>query len=428
MKDKNIITKRMSSDPYFRVGLCKDGERKMLKDPKPHKSKVIKNNTSPKWTEPKWTCSLPAPNGADAILIEINDWDLIGKDDEIKRIVIPLKGVATDSRNYFEVVREYGYTSSSEHVKDEVAPASFNSSIGSVKVAITFEGKLWASTKSAEEEKFVASVSESKLDMSKIKAAVDTFLKSADAKNGYTIKSKAQLQNFLEKSGLIQTILDFDAFSMKNLSVFHPDKLAIESYHKSRIADSVEWKDQQLDLLWAMCDADGNGAVEFSEIIMVLAMLSNSDPVERGELAFKLMDKDNSGSLSRQEVKQMQTIYLKSYKILYRQEFMLAVNSELLKKGVWLNSETTEAIEKFISNVLDGVDLTERLTTAIFSLADEDKSGDVSKEEYIKFLKDPANAKAINDIIVAFTIGISASIPSGAAAIVARKRGARSFY
>lgn len=346
--------------------------------------------------------------------------------------MIPLKNFVTDAKNFFEVVREYEGSYSYEQkqgAKDELAPPLINKGQGNVKVRITFEGSQWAAAQAKETETLLASAKEvgASLELKKIRDAAETYMKNADAKSGYKITSKAALQNFLDGAGLLQTVLDLDAFSMKNLMVYSPEKSTLASYEKSRLAGTSEWRNQQLDLLWAMCDLDGDGSVTFQELLMVLAMKSNSNPVERGEFAFQLLDKDKSGNLSISELLTMQQIYYKSFKILFLKEFLSKVSEETIKKGVFLRHEVTEEITKKVQSTLDGAGIPERLANKILALADKDSSGDVSKEEYINFLKDPENEKSMTDLLATLlaTVGLQAGMES--AQVILRKN-TKAFY
>jgi Ca2+-binding EF-hand superfamily protein len=364
-----------------------------------------------------------------------SDWDLIGKDDELRKLVIPLKNVATDTKNFFEVVNEYEgtYSFSKASEVEQLAPPLVNSGMGSVKVRITFEGKDWAAAQEAEAAKLIKDVqgSGSKLDLGKLQSAAETFMKTSDGKTGeYVIKSKAMLQNFLEQAGLVQMVLDFDAFSSDKLMVYSPEKMkseTISSYEKERLKKEDDWRSQQLELLWAMCDVDGDGTVTFQELMMILAIQSHSDPVQRGELAFRLLDRDNSGTLSKAEMLKLQRIYYKSFKILFKVEFLNKVREEGYKKGVFLSYDTMEEITKKVQQTLDNANVPEALTEKIFSLADKDESGDVSKEEYLNFLKDKDNEAAMTDFLgtLLATVGLTAGLQSAA---VILKKGAKSFY
>jgi Ca2+-binding EF-hand superfamily protein len=364
-----------------------------------------------------------------------SDWDLIGKDDELRKLVIPMKNVATDTKNFFEVVNEYEgtYSFSKASEVEQLAPPLVNSGMGSVKVRITFEGKDWAAAQEAEAAKLIKDVqgSGSKLDLGKLQSAAETFMKTSDGKTGeYVIKSKAMLQNFLEQAGLVQMVLDFDAFSSDKLMVYSPEKMkseTISSYEKERLKKEDDWRSQQLELLWAMCDVDGDGTVTFQELMMILAIQSHSDPVQRGELAFRLLDRDNSGTLSKAEMLKLQRIYYKSFKILFKVEFLNKVREEGYKKGVFLSYDTMEEITKKVQQTLDNANVPEALTEKIFSLADKDESGDVSKEEYLNFLKDKDNEAAMTDFLgtLLATVGLTAGLQSAA---VILKKGAKSFY
>lgn len=180
-----------------------------------------------------------------------------------------------------------------------------------------------------------------------------------------------------------------------------PEKLALRKSQRG----SPEWRAHQLDFIWAMCDVDGSGSVSFQEILMVLALKSNSDPVQRGELAFKLLDKDGSGTLDRTELLKLQELYYKSFKILFIPKVKRRIQQESEQKKVHLGARAHNLEEK-IRRVLDTADIPARLTDTIIALADKDESGDVSKAEFLAFLTDKGNQAALHDTLKALLSGV----------------------
>ena len=56
------------------------------------------------------------------------------------------------------------------------------------------------------------------------------------------------------------------------------------------------------DEMFRITDADGNGEVDFMEFVRGLCLCDSKDENEKIQIAFRLYDKDNSGTISRDEV------------------------------------------------------------------------------------------------------------------------------
>ena len=65
----------------------------------------------------------------------------------------------------------------------------------------------------------------------------------------------------------------------------------------------IEITEEQVDEMFERIDLDGNGTIDYTEFVMATISESNLVTQERLKQAFKMFDKDNSGALSPEEIK-----------------------------------------------------------------------------------------------------------------------------
>ena len=63
--------------------------------------------------------------------------------------------------------------------------------------------------------------------------------------------------------------------------------------------------DEQVDDMFAKIDLDGSGTIDYTEFVMATINEQNLITNERLLQAFKMFDKDSSGSLSYDEIKEV---------------------------------------------------------------------------------------------------------------------------
>ena len=65
----------------------------------------------------------------------------------------------------------------------------------------------------------------------------------------------------------------------------------------------IEITEEQVDEMFDRIDLDGNGTIDYTEFVMATISEANLVTNERLKQAFKMFDKDNSGALSPDEIK-----------------------------------------------------------------------------------------------------------------------------
>lgn len=63
--------------------------------------------------------------------------------------------------------------------------------------------------------------------------------------------------------------------------------------------------DEQVDEMFAQCDADGSGEIDYSEFVVATMNEKNILSNNKLHTAFKMFDKDGGGSISTEEIKQV---------------------------------------------------------------------------------------------------------------------------
>ena len=63
-------------------------------------------------------------------------------------------------------------------------------------------------------------------------------------------------------------------------------------------------EDEEIDTIFAAIDTDGSGAIDYSEFLMATMNQAQLMSKEKLKQAFKMFDKDGSGTISREEIKE----------------------------------------------------------------------------------------------------------------------------
>ncbi|XP_062619520.1 frequenin-2-like [Saccostrea cucullata] len=92
---------------------------------------------------------------------------------------------------------------------------------------------------------------------------------------------------------------------------------------------------QFADEMFRLFDDDGNGEVDFAEFVRYICLCDSEDIEERIQAAFRLYDKDNSGTITQAEVGEMLEAY----------EMMLGSSIEDGKSGRQIAEEFFEEMD-----------------------------------------------------------------------------------
>lgn len=72
-----------------------------------------------------------------------------------------------------------------------------------------------------------------------------------------------------------------------------------------RIYNSAQEAEEQVEKIFYKCDIDGSGNIDYSEWVVATIDKKRLLTTEKLQSAFKLFDKDGSGTISAQEVKEL---------------------------------------------------------------------------------------------------------------------------
>lgn len=115
--------------------------------------------------------------------------------------------------------------------------------------------------------------------------------------------------------------------------------------------------------IFKIYDTDGSGKIDFVEYMLSISVTASNDMKQKLSLAFKLFDKDNSGTIEREElVEVIQSIY------------DLTIHEKDFKKRIDIDELVDEIMEKF----------------------DDDKDGHIVTEEFFNgCINNPSLAELI---------------------------------
>jgi hypothetical protein len=86
---------------------------------------------------------------------------MIGKDHELKVILIPLASIATDAKNFHQVTREFSTLTEAKEKYDYAVPTICTGG-GTLKIMVEFKGSLWEKARVEEMEKLISTVDDEK--------------------------------------------------------------------------------------------------------------------------------------------------------------------------------------------------------------------------------------------------------------------------
>jgi len=165
--------------------------------------------------------------------------------------------------------------------------------------------------------------------------------------------------------------------------------------------------------LFHIFDKDHDGQVSAKEFMTGILESKTSDPKKQAELLFEAWDEDNSGTLSKDEIKKLwmtrrsSDIVLDSYMLRTMYHDMglkinmgyLGIFPDLTRSNLEVFvSQTASKAAKEIMNIVRATEKLQidKIVDTIFEKADTDKNGTLSKEEFVTFFSDKATVDDIS--------------------------------
>lgn len=146
----------------------------------------------------------------------------------------------------------------------------------------------------------------------------EKFAKGGKVKKSLASKALSNLKNFRAEQKLKQATLAY--IVSQCLTKEETDKMeeifaAMDKNNdgmlsKEEISDGYEEHfgipidDEELDKIFSAIDTDGSGAIDYSEFLMATMNEQQLMSKEKLKQAFRMFDKDNSGTISRDEIKE----------------------------------------------------------------------------------------------------------------------------
>jgi len=216
------------------------------------------------------------------------------------------------------------------------------------------------------------------------------------------IKSPAELMEALEHLHVVEAIAVHLTPNMKGTKgVASADELRREMLHEPGFRQFLS------DTLFGCFDEDKNGHISFKEFVIGVSHLTTGDVKTVAEHQFRALDKDGSGWLDQEEMKQMGNgliIGLKS-------GFTIAMHlmrNEIKKSGV--KEEDWRLLLNALLKNLDTPEVKGILTKAFFEAADANQDGKITLDEYLKFRTDPAKQAAYQQAVGAAMAPVMAQL------------------
>jgi hypothetical protein len=233
------------------------------------------------------------------------------------------------------------------------------------------------------------------LSLAEIEKASQLFVAATGGGANPVIRSKDQLRYVLTHMGVFDEVARYVFWSGARSAGI--DAAAADQASKEGAKNDPLVIQTQNDQVWEMFDLDKDSSINFEELIIGLAMHTKADQRSRAEFYFGIFDKKGKGCLDRDEVLHLLQMQWKCAigamrgglvnTLLNHPELASIDAAEIRKIG-----ETIEA-------KIRDLDVPTSLADVVFSTADTDKSGTISKAEYILFISDPAAQESLQEAI-----------------------------
>lgn len=233
------------------------------------------------------------------------------------------------------------------------------------------------------------------ISLAAVEQASQLFIATTGGGPNPAIRSKDQLRYVLTQMGVFDEVARYVFWSGARSAGI--DAAAADEASKVGAKTDPLVIATQNDQVWEMFDLDKDGSINFEELIIGLAMHSAADPRSRAEFYFGIFDRKGKGYLDRAEVMHLLQMQWKCAigamrgglvnTLLHHPELAIIEEAEIRKIG--------DAIESRIREL----DVPSSLADVVFSTADTDKSGTISKQEYIMFISDSAAQSSLQEAI-----------------------------
>jgi len=134
------------------------------------------------------------------------------------------------------------------------------------------------------------------------------------------------------------------------------------------------------DTLFRSMDANNDGFVSLEELIVGFSLLSRGTKEERARLTFKVRDRDNNGSLSRDEVAQLNAMTVAAF----RAGFAIGIKMQSAElRRIGMTEHDFDGLLTAITKCLGGPAVTAATTDLVFKFCDKDADGKISEKEFV---------------------------------------------
>jgi Ca2+-binding EF-hand superfamily protein len=149
-------------------------------------------------------------------------------------------------------------------------------------------------------------------------------------------------------------------------------------------ADHPEFVPFDKDLapvVFALADTDHSNSVDACEVVAALSVFTSQDKAEKAKLVFRVIDRDNSGTLTKQEIKKHAAKVLRLAQQLVTDDLRAKMKDQDMEKlgklAAWSMSKGMNIFEKKFSD---------DIVRDIFS-HDTDRDGLISEQEWLHVMR-----------------------------------------
>jgi len=136
------------------------------------------------------------------------------------------------------------------------------------------------------------------------------------------------------------------------------------------------------DTLFRSMDANSDGNISLEELIIGFSLLSRGTKEERAKLTFKVRDRDGNGSLSREEVAQLNAMTVAAF----RAGFAIGIKMQSAElRRIGMTEHDFDGLLGAITKCLGGPSVTKATTDLVFKFCDKNEDGKISEAEFVSW-------------------------------------------